>query len=80
MILSRAALAGLLWAAAAVVLFVVVVFVAPMLATILWGRVTGGGGAAGFVVGDGPLFLVAVVAFAWGFYRSLRRRSRPGSR
>jgi hypothetical protein len=74
MVYVKSALVGLLTALAACVIYILAVFVLPLLLPFLLSRFSDAGvGAAGATFSTGPLSIVAVIAFAWGFYRNLRR-------
>jgi hypothetical protein len=71
---------GLVWAVVAQVVYVLTVFVVPLVAPFLWGRLTGSGGAASATFSEGPLYGVALVAFAIGFYWQQRKAPKTGRR
>lgn len=71
----KSVLVGMVAALLASVLYVMAVFVLPILVPFLLSKMTGTGGAAGASFSDGPVLIVAVIAFAAGFYWQLRRGS-----
>jgi hypothetical protein len=76
MIWIRSLLAGVAAALVALVIFVAVSFL-PLAGVVLMSRTTGSGGIGAVSVGSGPALLVALLAFAGGFYWQFRRASRP---
>lgn len=71
----KSLLVGIVAALVASVLYVMAVFVLPILVPFLLSKIAGTSGAAGASLSDGPVLIVAVVAFAAGFYWQLRRGS-----
>lgn len=71
----KSLLVGIVAALVASVLYVMAVFVLPILVPFLLSKITGTGGAAGASLSDGPVLIIAVIAFAAGFYWQLRRGS-----
>lgn len=71
---------GLVWAVVAQVVYVLVVFVVPLVAPFLWGRLTGSGGASVATFSEGPLYAVALVAFAIGFFWQHLKGPKTGRR
>jgi hypothetical protein len=76
MIYLKSILVGISVAVAASVLYVLAVFVLPLLLPFLLSRVTGTGGMAAASLSSGPVLVIALVAFAAGFYWQFRRASR----
>jgi len=67
---------GLAAALVAATLWVVGSVFVPIYGSMLVARFTGEGGAVGAVVGSGSVLLVAAIAFAGGFFWSMRRTKR----
>jgi hypothetical protein len=78
MIYLKSLLVGIIAAMAASVIYILVVFVLPILIPFLLSRATGevGAVAVGASFSDGPVFGIALLAFAAGFYWEFRRVSQ----
>ncbi len=72
----KGVLVGMIAALLASVLYILAVFVLPIVLSVLLSRIDGtGSGAAAASFSEGPVLLIAVIAFAAGFYWQLRRGS-----